>query len=180
MKNQTIDLILQRRSVREFTEKPIEDEKMKLIVECGIFAPTARNKQNWHFTVINNLDTIEEINRLTIEGMQRLGLKRETDYHVFYHATAIIIMSSLIEGFSELNCGCAIENMAIAAKSLGIDSCIVGQTRFMYHQANAVDINRMLKIPEGYEHDVAICFGYRKGENPEVKPRKEGVVDYIK
>ncbi|MDD3126189.1 MAG: nitroreductase family protein [Candidatus Izemoplasmatales bacterium] len=180
MKNQTIDLILQRRSVREFTNQPIEAEKLKQIVECGIYAPTARNKQNWHFTVITNPETIDEINRLTFEGMQRLGLKREPDYHVFYHAPAIIIMSSLIEGFSELNCGCAIENMAIAAKSLGIDSCIVGQTRFMYHQANAADINRMLKIPEGYEHDAAICFGYRHGENPEAMPRKEGVVDYIK
>jgi nitroreductase len=180
MKNQMIEMILDRRSVRDFKDSPIEEEKLKWIVECGIFAPTARDKQNWHFTVITKKATIDEISRLTVEGMERLGLKREPDYHVFYHAPAVIIMSSPIEGFSELNCGCAMENMAIAAKSLSIDSCIVGQTRFMYHQANAVDINRMLKIPEGYEHDAAICFGYRRGENPEPKPRKEGVVDYIR
>jgi len=180
MKNQTIEMILDRRSVRSFLDLPIEEEKLKLIVECGLFAPTARDKQNWHFTVITKKETIDEISRLTVEGMERLGLKREPDYHVFYHAPAIVIMSSPIEGFSELNCGCAMENMAIAAKSLGIDSCIVGQTRFMYHQANAVDINHMLKIPEGYEHDAAICFGYRQGDNPEPKPRKEGVVDYIR
>jgi nitroreductase len=180
MKNQTIDLILNRRSVRDFLDKPIEDEKLRQIVECGIHAPNARNRQNWHFSVITKKETIEEINRLTLEGMDRLGLKKEPDFHVFYHAPAVIILSSQIEGFSEMNAGCAMENMAIAAKALGIDSCIIGQTRFMYHQANAVDINRLVKIPDAFEHDAAICFGYRKGDNPDAKPRKEGIVDYIR
>ncbi|MCK7487439.1 MAG: hypothetical protein MZU97_19450 [Bacillus subtilis] len=48
--------------------------------------------------------------------------------------------------------------MAIAAKSFGIDSCIVGSTRFMYNQTNKVDINRMLKIPMEYEHDCAMLL----------------------
>lgn len=180
MKNQTIDLILKRRSVRDFSDKPIEEEKIKWIVECGINAPNARNKQNWHFTVITNPETIEKINRLTVEGMDRLGLKHESDFHAFYHAPLIVVMSSVIEGFSEMNCGCALENMAIAAKSLGLDSCVIGSTRIMYHQANAVDINRFLKIPEGYDHDAVICFGYANGPLPEPKPRREGVVDYIR
>jgi nitroreductase len=180
MKNQVIELLLDRRSVRDFTNQPIDDESLKLIIECGMYAPNAKNKQNWHFSVITNRDVIEEINRITLAGMDRLGIKREADYHIFYHAPAVIILSSMIEGFSEMNCGCAVENMSIAAKSLGIDSCIVGQTRFMYHQSNPIDINRLVKIPEGYEHDVAICFGYRNGPNPEPKPRKEGIVDYIK
>jgi nitroreductase len=180
MKNQMIELLLNRRSVRDFTAQPIDHEQLKFIIECGMYAPNAKNKQNWHFTVITNLDTIEEINRMTIAGMDRLGIKREEDYHIFYHAPVVIILSSMIEGFSELNCGCAVENMAIAAKAFDIDSCIVGQTRFMYHQADPFDINRMLKIPDGFEHDVAICLGHRKGANPEPKPRKEGIVDYIK
>lgn len=180
MNNQLIDLILDRRSVRSFTDMPIEESKIQKILDCGMHAPNARNKQNWHFSVITSKATIEEINRLTLEGMDRLGLKHEPDYHVFYHAPLVIVMSSVIEGFSEMNCGCAMENMAIAAKALGLDSCIIGQTRFMYHQANAMDINRLLKFPEGYEHDAAICFGYLQGENPQVKPRREGIVDYIR
>ncbi len=180
MKNQMIELLLSRRSVREFTAQLVDDEALKLIIECGMHAPNARNKQNWHFSVITNPKVIEEMNRLTVAGMDRLGIRHEPDYHIFYHAPAVIILSSVIEGFSEMNCGCALENMAIAAKSQGIDSCIVGQTRFMYHQADPIDINRLVKIPEGYEHDAAICFGYRKGPNPEAKPRRENVVDYIK
>ncbi|MBU1144612.1 MAG: nitroreductase family protein [Firmicutes bacterium] len=180
MKNSTVDVLLQRRSVRNYLDKPIKEEDLKLIVECGLFAPSARNRQNWHFTVITDKETIEEINRLTLAGMERLNIQKEPDYHVFYHAPVVVVLSSAIEGFSELNAGCAIENMAIAAKSIGVDSCIIGQTRYMYHQANQVDMNRLLKIPEEYEHDCSICFGYIDGENPLPKPRKEGIVDYIR
>jgi len=79
-----------------------------------------------------------------------------------------------------MNAGCAIQNMAIAAKSLGLDSCVIGQTRFMYTQTNKVDIHRMLKVPMDYEHDCSICIGYRDGDNPAPKPRRDGVVDYLR
>jgi len=177
--NETVEMILKRRSVRKYKSDMITEEELKTIVECGLFAPSAKNKQNWHFTVITNNEKIEEINRLAIEGMERLGIEKEEDYHVFYHAPVVIVISSKIEGYSEVNAGCVIENMAIAAQSMGIGSCIIGQTRYMYHQANKADINRVLKIPENYEHDISICFGYPDGEAEEAKPRKENVVDYI-
>lgn len=177
--NDTVNAILKRRSVRHYLPKMISEEELQTIVKCGLYAPSAKNKQNWHFTVITNQEKIEEINRLTIEGMDRLGIDKEDDYHVFFHAPVVIVISSKIEGYSEINAGCVIENMAIAAKSMGIGSCIIGQTRYMYHQANKADINRVLKIPENYEHDISICFGYPDTDEEEAKPRKENVVDYI-
>jgi len=177
--NETIDVILKRRSVRKYKPDMISEAELNYIVKCGLFAPSAKNKQNWHFTVITDKEKIEEINHLSIEGMERLGIEKEEGYHVFYHAPVVIVISSKIEGYSEVNAGCAVENMAIAAKSMGIGSCIIGQTRYMYHQAEKADINRVLKIPENYEHDVSICFGYPDGEDEEPKPRKENVVDYI-
>jgi nitroreductase len=180
MKNPMIDLILVRRSIRQYTAEAVSEEDLKLIVECGIHAPTARNRQNWHFTVITDRNVIDQISAMTIAGMDRLGIKKEAGYHVFYHAPAVIFVSSAIEGFSEINCGCAIENIALAAKALGLGSVIVGQTRYMFHQANVVDVNRLLKIPEGYEHDCAICIGHPAGPAPDPKTIREGVVDYIR
>jgi nitroreductase len=180
MKNPMIDLILARRSIRQYTAEAVSEEDLKLIVECGIHAPTARNRQNWHFTVITDKNVIDQISAMAIAGMDRLGIKKEPGYHVFYHAPAVIFVSSAIEGFSEINCGCALENVALAAKSLGLGSVIVGQTRYMFHQANVVDVNRLLKVPEGYEHDCAICFGHPDGPEPEPKTIRDGVVDYIR
>ncbi|MCK7485276.1 MAG: nitroreductase [Bacillus subtilis] len=180
MKNPMIDLIMSRRSIRQYSEEPVSEETLKMIVECGIHAPTSRNKQTWHFTVMTDLKTIETVNEMILAGMDRLGIKKEPGYHVFYHAPVVIFLSSAIEGFSEINCGCAIENIALAAKALGLGSVVVGQTRYMFHQANVVDVNRLLKIPEGYEHDCAICIGHPAGPAPDPKTIREGVVDYIR
>ncbi len=177
--NNTVDVILKRRSVRNYKPDMITEEELNTIVECGLYAPSAKNKQNWHFTVVTNKDKIEEMNRLAVEGMTRLGIEKEDDFHIFYHAPVVIVVSSKIEGYSEINAGCAIENMALAAKSMGIGSCIIGETRYMYHQANKADIDRVLKIPENYEHDISICFGYPASGDEEPKPRKENIVDYI-
>ena len=177
--NNTIDTILSRRSVRSYQNKPIPEVELAKIIECGIFAPSSRNKQEWHLTVITNKDTINEVNKLAVEGMIRFGIEVEKDAHIFYNAPCVIILSSKIAGFSEINIGCVVQNIALAAKSLGIGSCIIGQTRYLYHKAEKIDIDRVLKIPEGYDHDIAICLGYPKGKDPEAKPRKEKVVDYI-
>lgn len=177
--NATIDVILNRRSVRAYLDKPIPDEDLKTIVKAGLFAPSSKNKQDWHFTVVTNKSVINQMSDMAVEGMSRLGLDVEDDDHIFYHAPVVIVVSSSITGFSGVNVGCAVENMTLAAKALGYGSCIVGQTRYMYHKKNKIDVDKMLKIPDGYEHDVSICFGYPSGDAPEAKPRKENIVDYI-
>jgi nitroreductase len=177
--NKTVELILKRRSVRSYKAKMISEEELQTIIKCGLYAPSSKNRQNWHFTVITNKDKIDEISRQAVEGMIKLGLDIDEDSHIFYHAPVVIVISSKIEGYSEINAGCVVENMAIAAKALGIGSCIIGQTRYLYHQAKKADINSLLKIPENFEHDVSICFGYPDEEEKEAKPRRENVVDYI-
>ncbi len=178
--NETINDILTRRSVRKYADKPVPEKDIELLVKSAIYAPSANNKQLWHFTVIADDDTIEKMNVLVKEGMDELGIEKDDAFHVFHHAPLVIVLSSSLIGFSELNAGCAVENIAIAAKSLGLDTCIIGQTRYMYQGKDPVDINKLLKIPEGYEHDVSITVGYAKGDYPEAKPRRKNIVDYIR
>ncbi len=177
--NETIENILARRSVRKYLDKPVSEAHIKTIVKCGLYAPSAKNRQNWHLTVITDKERIEELNRMALEGMRHIGLEKADDYHVFYHAPVVIVISSKIEGFSQMNSGCVLQNMSIAAQSMGLGSCIIGETRYMYHQGDKIDINRYCKIPEGYEHDASFIIGY-PDEKPEAKPRKENVVDYVK
>lgn len=177
--NHTVEDILSRRSIRSYLDKPIPDNDIKTIIKAGLYAPSAKNKQDWHFTVISDKKVIDHMSSMAIEGMSRLGMDIDKDAHIFYQAPLVIVVSSRIAGFSGVNVGCAVENMALAAKALGYGSCIIGQTRYMYHKANKFDVDKMLKIPEGFEHDVSICFGYPKGETPQAKPRKENIVDYI-
>lgn len=177
--NQTIETILKRRSTRTFDSKMLKNEELDTIIKCGLYAPSAKDKQNWHLTVITNQQRIDEISQGVVDGLAKIGLEKDPGYHVFYHAPVVIVVSSKIEGYSEVNAGCLVENMAIAATSMNIGSCIIGQTKYLYKGKTIQEGNRLLRIPEGYEHDISICFGYPLEEN-EPTPRKEKIVDYIK
>lgn len=178
--NKTVELILERTSVRSFQDKIIPEEALQTIIKCGLYAPNAKNKQNWRFTVITDKERIDEISRLAVEGMVKIGLDINGDGHIFYHAPLVIVLSSKMDGNSLINAGCVVENMSLAAKSLGIGSCIIGQTRYLYHKVDKNDINRILKIPENYEYDISICFGYPTEKESNPKPRNESIVNYIR
>ncbi|WP_449315501.1 nitroreductase family protein, partial [Rubneribacter sp.] len=52
--NPVIDAILSRRSVRRFEERSIAREDLEAIVACGQWAPSARNRQEWTFVVVDD------------------------------------------------------------------------------------------------------------------------------
>ncbi len=51
--------ILTRTSVRDYTEQPVEKEKIELLLRAGMAAPTAVNKQPWHFVVLNTREGLD-------------------------------------------------------------------------------------------------------------------------
>ena len=78
----------------------------------------------------------------------------------------------------QVDCSAAIENMLIAAESLGIGSVWLGLMRFYYQQEEA---REALGIPEGYEPFYSVAFGYKAEEQqPVMPPRIEDAVNYIR
>ena len=55
-KNQVVDCIMSRRSIRAYKPEQIKDEELQTILECGINAPSARNSQPWEVRVIRDKD----------------------------------------------------------------------------------------------------------------------------
>lgn len=53
-KNQIFENIMSRTSVRSYTDMPVEPEKVEMMLRAGMAAPSACNKQPWHFVVIND------------------------------------------------------------------------------------------------------------------------------
>ena len=56
--NPVINTILNRKSVRQFSDKPIEPEKVDLLLHAGMSAPSARNRQPWKFVVVDEKDLL--------------------------------------------------------------------------------------------------------------------------
>lgn len=185
--NEFIQKILDRRSVRVYSEEQIRQEDLELIMKSGLFSPSACNTQPWHFTVIQNKDIINllstESKKEFVNHENELFRKMATNenFNLFYNAPAIIVVSgerSAVE--PKTDCAAATENMILAAESLDIGTCWIGLVAFLFKSERVYEFTKLLEIPEGYDPYYAITLGYKKYDNPKPQPRREGTINYIK
>ena len=59
-----LDVIYDRRSIRKYQNKPIEDEKLNEILRAGMYAPSGMNKQPWTFVVCTERNTLDEVQKI--------------------------------------------------------------------------------------------------------------------
>jgi nitroreductase len=70
-------LIQERRSVRKFTERPVNEEDIIEIIDCARYAPSDTNSQTWEFVVITNQGKIKDIEKMTWDEIHRLAADAE-------------------------------------------------------------------------------------------------------
>lgn len=184
--NETINVIKSRRSIRRFKATQIPDFLLQEILECAILAPNARNQQKWHFTVIQNRNVRNKMAKIMKENMLNSGVDflveraKDPNFNPFGGApTLILITADKTARFVEIDCALAAENIMIAAKSLGIESCIMTSTELIFTSAKAEELEKELGVPDGYAYVCTIALGYKDEEQPE-KPRRKDVINYIK
>jgi len=120
--NSVIDALLTRRSVRAFSDKNISEEDLKLIAKCAVYAPCARNRQLWHFTIVNDGDRIARLASVTAKA-----IGADPSYN-FYAPNALIVASAPRDSrFGREDCACALQNIFLAAHSLSIGSVWINQ-----------------------------------------------------
>lgn len=176
--NETIKTIMSRRSIRAYKEEQLKEEDLKAIIDAGLYAPSAMNQQSWHFTVIQKKDLINKVNEACKVAMQRTN---NPDFNVFYNAPTIIIVSGSDKAIAPKNDGSlAMENMFLAAASLGIGSCWIHAVTGLINTEDGKNLIKELGIPEGYSIVGSGAFGYKASESPAPAPRKEGTVNIIK
>lgn len=185
MVNETISLIMGRRSIRTFKPQQIEEEKLQIILDAAQYAPNGGGRQLWHFTVVQNQAFIEQMVKGMTDIMSSSALARhqqkaaDPHYHTFYHAPTVIVVSGDKDAKGiELDCGAATENMIIAAESLGLSSCWIGSAELILAKE---EIKKALGIPEGYKPFHAVSLGYNSSRTAvKPAPRKENIVNYVR
>lgn len=161
--NPVIEAIANRRSIRAYTAEPVSAEELDTIVQCGILAPSARNLQPWLFATVTDKALMDRISQMTCAA-------RNDDFHVFYHAPAIIVISGVTESrWAPTDCGIAIENMCLAAHSLGLGTCIIGMVR---DTLNDPELRAALKVPDDHTPIMALAVGH-PADAPAAKPREQ-------
>jgi len=128
--NAVTGLLLSTYSEREYTDQPVTDEQLDIILKCGIKSPSARNLQPWKFTVVRDTAAMKEAINNVVPG------------------NVIIIISGLVSedgNTPNFDCGLATESMFIAAHGLGLGA------RIYTGPIRNINLKRdMFQIPAGY------------------------------
>jgi glutathione peroxidase-family protein len=165
--NPVLSNIMARRSIRKYLDKPVEHEKLEVIVKCGINAPSGMNRQPWIVRVVEDQKLIADVN-------QAAGRSQ------FYGAPALICVCTPANGGGELDAGLLGENMMLAAQSMGLGTCCLGgPVRFLLSNEKCKFFLDRLDIPADYKLNYILAIGY-PDEQPDAKPRDASKVKYIK
>jgi nitroreductase len=184
--NETLKVIYGRRSIRQYAEHQILDENLRAILDAALYAPNAMNMQTWHFTVIRDKSLLDRMVATIRENMLTTGIPRllerakDPDYHTFYHAPTVVMISGDSSArLIGIDCGAAAQTLALAAESMNIGSCLIASSALLFAADSAESYKKELGIPEGYDHVISVALGYKEGETPEVPIRRKDVFNYI-
>lgn len=174
MNNETLKNIKERRSIRAFKKEQIPDEALKAVLEAGTYAPTSRGMQAPIIVAVQNEQLKEKLANLNAQIMGATS-------NPYYDApTYILVMAPEDARYPVHDCSCVLENMMIAAQSLGIGTCWIHREKEMFATEEGKALMREMGLPDGLMGIGALSVGYPDGEPSPQKPRKEGYTRIIR
>lgn len=142
--NEVLRVIRTRRSVTRFTEAPVSDEQLETILEAGRWAPSYINSQPWEFIVVRDADMRARL----AEVLKRVTLA----WHGFAQAPVLVAVAvdpTRDPSHSVEDGAAAVQNMALAAHSLGLASFWAGLHAAVGGKGSVVEeIRGLLDLPK--------------------------------
>ncbi len=191
--NETISVLLTRRSIRKYLPEQIGDDSLQVIIETGLFAPNGGNHQYTRFLVVQNGTKLREINAIIrqefakrdiVEGQYQntaiIKAKQQENYNFMHHApTLIIAVAPRKHGNSMADSACALANMQIAAAALGLGACWINHLHWLTDNQSIRSYLEPLGL--GKDEDIfgSIVVGYPALPLPQPTVRKVGRVVMI-
>ena len=190
-----LEMMKTRRSIRKYTDRKVEKEKLEKIVEAGLYAPNPGGRQGTKILMLNGKETIEKLGIVNANMENRnwggMGVSKDQPSIIddlsirsgFYGCPALGIVCIKSAGKQHVNMigsafVCA-QNMVMEAYDLGVSSCIVGRGEASFAQPEFKEIWNGFGIDEEYMPLVFVCLGYIDGEYPKIKARSEDRAVYI-
>jgi nitroreductase len=168
-----------RRSIRKYIDKPVEDQKLRAVLEAVRMAPSWANYQCWRLVVVKDKSMKEKISALSyVESyFAPKGYKSNPSMKALVEAPVVIVLcaeperSGTIHGQSYylVDSGLAAQNLMLAARGLGLGTVFVG----IYDEGK---IKSALNIPASIRIVGLFPLGYpveEKKEGPARKPIEE-------
>lgn len=128
--NEVIKNIKARRSCRAYNDTQISTMDLNEILECALCGPSGMNTQGCYYTAIQNKEVLQELNEAVKSAFRERGEARgnNENYNFYYNAPTLILVTAKKDYKYFYTDGSAgLENIFLAATSLGLDSCWINQ-----------------------------------------------------
>ena len=152
-------LVEKRRSIRRYQEKPVEAEKVDMLVETALRSPSSRGFNPWEFVIVNDRDLLERLSKAKPHGASFLK-----------NASLGIVVCADPE-----KCDVWVEDASIASiflhlmsESMGLGSCWIQIRKRMHDQTKSAQayVQELLNIPENLKVESIIAIGYPAESKP--------------
>ena len=161
------ELLKNRRSVRKYLPRQVEDAHLDAILEAGLYAASGMNTQNTIMVAVRDKETRDQLSRMNAAVMG-------TDNDPFYGAPCVIVVLAEPERYTWLEDGSLVMgNLMLAASELGLGSCWIHRAQQMFASEEGKALLRKWGLREDLKGVANCILGYPE-EVPEAKPRKEG------
>jgi len=163
-----VSAILARRSIRKYIDRPVSEEIVNELLTAGMAAPSARNRQPWHFIIINKRDLLDKI----------------PEYHpyskmILEAPLAIMVCGNADlddnEGYLALNCAAATQNIMVRATELGLGTVWLG---IYPREPRVAGLRNLLNIPPHIKPISLIVVGYPGESKPPHDALDQGKVTW--
>ncbi len=152
-----LDIIKKRQSVRKYLDKPVEDDKLELILEAARLAPSSSNSQPWHFIAVKDKGLKTKLMHAVPLGVAAINK--------FIDEAPIIIVGCVTPGFFQkvsslfgrenhiVDVSIAMEHMVLVAEELGLGTCWIG----WFDEGK---VKRLLNVPRAAKVVAMLTLGY--------------------
>jgi nitroreductase len=171
------DAIYGRRSVRTYAPGRLNQERVRVLLNAAVRAPTAIHEEPWAFVVLQDPITLKRLSDrakvLFLSEVQRGRLDRsghtfdafaDPDFDMFYNAgTLVVICGRPMGTFVAADCWLAAENFMLAAHAMGLGTCVIGAA---LPALTTLEVQDELGIPAGVTPIAPVVVGIPSGETP--------------
>lgn len=144
------EALLYRRSIRKYTDEKVTDAQVEELLRAGMYAPSAVNKQPWHFIVFRNKEVINKI------------VEIHPNAKMLENASVAILVcwdDNLQHdiGYGPVDCSAVTQNILLAAHGAGLGAVWVG----LYPREHRITgVHKLFKLPEHVKPFSIISVGY--------------------
>ena len=154
-----LDLLKHRKSVRDFLDRPVEQEKIKTCLEAARLAPSACNSQPWKFIVVDDRQLKKKLSDAAFSGIYSINSfckKAPVIVVVISEKSKFLArIGGMFRGtkYYLIDIGVACEHFVLQAEELGLGTCWIGWF-------NEEAVKSILNIPKPKKIDILIALGY--------------------